>query len=142
MGMAENRGNAVQQNMVWLSVGIALTSLALKVDAQTCPCNGGAGTLLDQTSVVDRLTNRTACAIFDQDRWQEFHGPSAQLLELGNKVGGEVVGTWAVSTDGRVSYTYGSTSYSYQVCEEGTAATVDGRSYHFCGARNITNARH
>jgi len=84
------------------------------------------------------------------DRWQELHSGAANastgpLLELGNKAGGETVGTWTINSGGAanttVTYAYGGgNSYSYAVCEEGTGA-VTARTYHFCGARNITNAK-
>jgi hypothetical protein len=129
-----------------LLVGVLGLVSAGSAFAQSCPCNGGAGNLLNQTALAAALAGRTACAVSGSDLWQELHSgvanaTSGPLLELGNKVGGETVGSWNIALDGAVTYTYGGgSSYSYSVCEEGAGA-IPTRSYHFCGAKVITNAK-
>lgn len=124
-------------------VGLSLVAAAGSAWSQACSCVPSA-TRLNVNSLQSLFPGRTACAVLGQDRWQEFHNANFTLLELGNTAGGEVVGSWSIigsGGNGQIRYTYsGGTSYDYQVCEEGTGV-VTARTYHFCGARNITNAR-
>lgn len=127
---------------IWVT-GMVLALAAAGAAAQNCSCQSAASRM-NQTALSQALTGRTACAVFSTDRWQEYHNAGGSLLELGNTVGGETVGSWSIVGTGAnamVRYTYtGGASYDYQVCEEGSGA-VESRTYHFCGARNITNAR-
>lgn len=128
-------------------VGLLAASSVGSVWAQSCTCGGGSR--MNQNQLAAALATRTACAVTGTDRWQELHSGAANattgpLLELGNKAGGETVGTWTISGSGAnttVVYAYtGGNSYSYSVCEEGTGS-VTAKSYHFCGVKNITNAK-
>lgn len=125
----------------WMT-GVVLAMAAAGASAQNCSCQPSASRM-NQTDLA-ALSGRTACAVLSTDRWQEFHNAGGSLVELGNTAGGETVGTWAIVGNGAnalVRYAYsGGGSYDYQVCQEGTGA-VESRTYHFCGARNITNAR-
>lgn len=133
----------MQGKSVW--VGACLLAVAAMAQAQgQCTCGGGSR--LTQSQIADRLGGRTVCAVVSSDRWQEFHNVSGALIELGNTAGGATVGSWSVSGAGnaaQVAYTYtGGSSYSYQMCEEGsTSLPVESRSYHFCGTRNVTGAK-
>lgn len=120
---------------------ILLLGLASTSQAQvSCPCSGG--TRMDVSQINSALNGNTVCAILGSERWQEWHNGSS-IIELGNNPGvGENVGTWsAAGTDASnstVTYNYGSGgSYSYSMCVEGASAPF---SYHFCGAKIITNA--
>ena len=118
--------------------------------SQACPCAGG--TRVTDAALVSLLSNRMACAVLGNERWQEWHNgtTSGPLVDYKKGPGhstdpSETVGTYSIVGSGatnpnasRVRYTYtGDTSYEYAVCQEGGAV-------HFCGAeyggRNITNA--
>jgi hypothetical protein len=132
-------------------VGLLAASSVGSVWAQASACPCGGGSRLNQTQLAAALASRTACAVIGNDRWQELHSGAANastgpLLELGNKAGGETVGTWIINGTGvpdtTVTYSYtGGNSYTYAVCEEGTGNDPTTKSYHFCGVKNITNAR-
>lgn len=120
---------------------ILLLGFAATAQAQVaCPCGGG--TRMDATQINSTLNGNTVCAILGAERWQEWHNGSA-IFELGNNPpGGENVGTWSVAgtdaNDSTVTYNYGSGgSYPYSMCVEGATPPF---SYHFCGAKIITNA--
>lgn len=121
-----------------LVVGLAFLTCVGSAFAQTqtaCPCAGGDR--LDAASIATALGGNTVCAVLGTDRWQEYHDGS-NVVELGNTPGGETVGSWSTSGtvpgDSQVTYNYGGGgSYSYSVCRELA-------EFHFCGARNVTNA--
>lgn len=127
---------------ITLLAGILALGATGSALAQTaCPCAGG--TFQPRASIVNLLGGKTVCAVLGSEAWQEVHtGTTAaggQLADLkGTATAQEVVGSWSVVGTGansRVRYNYGSGgTYDYAVCTEGT-------SVHFCGARNITNAR-
>lgn len=122
---------------VFILLGLASTSQA-QVPCNTC----GGGTRMSGTQISGLLGGNTVCAILNTERWQEYHtgtstSPSGDVHELGNTPGGEVVGRWFVSgteENPTVTYDYGSGgSYTYAVCNQNPL-------YHFCGAKNVTNA--
>ena len=113
--------------------------------SQGCACNSGA-VRPTAAGLKTLLTGRMACGNVGGERWQELHKSSLELWDY--KLGpnhpqdpSSRVGSYDVDlTDNTVVYTYGSTSYKYQVCY------VSGNnSYTFCGAvhggRDITNIK-
>lgn len=128
-----------------LMAGVVLVLATTGASAQNCTCQSSA-TRMNQTDLSQALSGRTACAVLGSDRWQEFHNASGALVELGNTAGGDTVGNWSIVGTGanavvRYSYNNGGGTYDYQMCKEGTGTTVESLTYHFCGTRNITNAR-
>lgn len=120
-----------------LAIGTAGTAVA----QTACPCAGG--TFQPRANIVTLLGGKTVCAVLGNEAWQEVHtGTTAAggtLSDLkGTATPQEVVGSWSVVGTGatsRVRYNYGTGgTYDYSVCTEGNAV-------HFCGTRNITNAR-
>ncbi len=90
---------------------------------------------MSDAEISSQLGGNTVCAVLGNEQWQEWHN-GGTIWELGNKVGGEEVGTWSVSggTDGTVTYNYGTGgTYMYAVCKQ-------GQNFHFCGLKNVTNA--
>lgn len=129
----------------FLTVGFVLSTFGIVATAHAaCPCDANhpamnAGTLKNV------LKNSTVCAVFGNDKWQEYHAEigngSGRIYELSRNTanGGEDVGSWVVSGNGNdpatVTYNYGSGgSYAFQVCG-------DAAGYDFCGPSPITNAK-
>lgn len=116
--------------VLFILLGLASTSQA----QQSCPCGGGSR--MTDTQISNLLGSNTVCAIVGNERWQEWHNGNA-IYELGNNANGENVGTWSVIGTGDtalVNYNYGTGgAYSYVVCDQNPL-------YHFCGAKNVTNA--
>ena len=128
----------------------ALSALVLcsAVQAQNCPCNGGAGTQITGTTsptLTSLLTQRMVCGQVGGEKWQEYHASNLDLVDFKLGLGHPVdpttkVGTYSVA-GAVVTYNYGAGggSYQYNVCAVGSPTT----SYTFCGAsfggRDITN---
>lgn len=140
-----------------------LLALAGAAQAQdNCPCNGGVGTLLSDTtnpSLGAALAGKMLCAAAGNERWQQWHNGSTSSGDVWDFKRGpghpvdpsSKVGTYqvkpvlprvtvkrVVASDAAVTYSYGgNNNYSYHVCRVGTT------SYAFCGAlhggRDITN---
>ncbi len=112
----------------YFTVGTAL--------AAGCPCAGGD--VMSNLQITQDLGNKTVCASYASDKWQEWHKNDGSIFEMGNTPGGEGVGGWSVSADPSAkiiySYTGDPQPYSYTVCKEGS------NTYHFCGATNVTGA--
>lgn len=124
--------------LLFILLGFTFTAQAVN-----CPCSGGSR--MGSADINDAFGGNTVCAFILKERWQEFHtavpniGTAGDLLELGDNAAGDRVGTWTINgtdaSDTTVTYDYGTGgSYIYSVCKQGS-------SYHFCGARNITNAK-
>jgi len=121
------------------------TLVATGAQAQSCPCNGGVGTLLSSgTATQSVLANKMVCAQVGSERWQEWHNGGSSGPVVDYKLGPSnpvdptsTVGSYAISADGTISYTYGSSTFRYAVCQT-------GGTYAFCGAsfggRDILNA--
>lgn len=133
------------QRNTFVMAGLLFAALGLTSMAHAaCSCAAGA-IRLNHTQINTKLSGKVVCALFgsgaSEERWQESHQGDGivggTISELGNVSGGEPVGSWIINGTGAnatVTYTYnGGTSYSYEVCEEGT-------NVHFCGIRAITNA--
>jgi hypothetical protein len=132
------RNTFVMAGLLFAALGV--TSMA----HAACSCATG-GTRLDENGINTKLAGKVVCALFGSgpstERWQELHNgdgiAGGTISELGNVAGGETVGSWKIVGTGEnavITYSYiGGTSYSYEVCEEGT-------NVHFCGIRAITNA--
>ena len=96
------------------------------VAAQTaCP----SGTTTRVSNVQQLVGGSTLCAARGSDRWQEFHsgvssGPLIDWKRGSNPVDPTAtVGTWSAANgaNSSVTHTYGATSYTWLVCQVGTA---------------------
>ncbi|MGC1818828.1 MAG: hypothetical protein WA900_14375 [Casimicrobiaceae bacterium] len=83
------------------------------------------------------LTGNTVCATLGSDKWQEYHQTGGNLYDYKKGPSDPVdpttqVGTWGISGNGSnsvISYTYGSTTYTYSFC--GLPAGGPYTSYNF-----------
>ena len=120
-----------------------LLAFAGAAQSQVCACNAAAARPT-AAALKTLITGRMACGNVGGERWQELHKSSGELWDY--KLGRDHpqdpssnVGSYRVDdVRNTVIYTYGGTSYEYQVCY------VSGNnSYTFCGAvnggRDITN---
>ena len=134
----------LKKNVLIAGFALALCGAA---QAQTaCSCDAAAVRTASQAALVGLLSQKMVCANVGGELWQEWHngttatgGPVVDY-KLGSdpKDPSAPVGTYVVGADNTVTYTYGSSSYKYEVC---AAAGF----YSFCGAqyggRNITGAK-
>jgi hypothetical protein len=134
--------------MTKTSVVAALAACAIggTVQAQTaCPCNGGLGTQVATAAELQTLlSNKMVCATVGSEQWQEWHNgaTSGPVVDYKRGPGDTVdpaatVGSYAIAGDATITYTYGSASYRYAVCRNGTATTFCGAAF---GGRDITGA--
>jgi hypothetical protein len=84
------------------------------------------------------------CAAVGSEQWQEWHngGPSGSVVDYKRGPSDPVdpaatVGSYSIASDATITYTYGSQSYKYAVCRNGTATTFCGAAF---GGRDITGA--
>ncbi|SJM89416.1 hypothetical protein [Crenothrix polyspora] len=94
------------------------------------------------------LSGRTVCAMANGEQWQEYHSPSADLIDY--KKGpndpvdpSELVGTWttvgSTAANSKAIYDYDASTFSYKVWQNGTPPNA---TYDFCNATTIiTNAQ-
>ena len=119
---------------ILLLLGVFVTG---SVFAQTCP--GGTTRVISGTPASPNsgagdfltfITNATSCAARGGGRWQEVHATNLDLIDW--KFGStstmdptKKVGTWSATTgaSATVTHTYGSTSYTWAICQVGTALT-------------------
>jgi hypothetical protein len=121
-----------------------LLSMALigAAQGQTCSCSGN-GTKLGTAEIQALLSNKMVCASVGGEQWQEWHNGNAggPLVDYKKGPGDQVdpsatVGSFSISSD-TVTYTYGSQSYQYEVCQTPSGTTFCGAPF---GGRNITGA--
>jgi hypothetical protein len=122
---------------------LALSTLvaAGAAQAQSCPCNPNATVLASASATQAVLSNKMVCGQVGSERWQEWHNGATSGPIVDYKLGpthpvdpSSTVGSYAINTDGTVSYTYGSTTYRYAVCPTGGTYTFCGANF---GGRNI-----
>jgi len=108
--------------------------------ACSCDPNGQAYAAAELPALLD---HRMVCASLGSDKWQEWHNGNNGGSLVDYKLGpgdpvdpSSVVGTYAYS-GATVKYTYGATTYTYQVCKSGANFTFCGAPF---GGLNITNA--
>lgn len=132
----------------FLVVGFLGLASAGSAFAQACPCASSPAVLInDSAALATKLGNKMACAVVGNEQWQEWHNGSSSGPVVDYKKGpadpvdpSTSVGTFVINADATITYAYGSSTYRYAVCSEGTGSTT-----HFCGAalggRDILNAR-
>ena len=127
------------------AITAALLALAFggAAQAQTA-CSCATGTRTTSAAALSSLvTGNMVCAALGSEVWQEWHnGGSLTDYKMGpgdTNDPSAVVGSYVVNADNTISYTYGASTYQYEVC------TTAGPSYAFCGAqfggRDILGAR-
>jgi hypothetical protein len=154
----------VRPRTVAATVALALLAAAGLASAQTtsrgtappaaerpnvCPCAGGER--LTAGGLRRTFEGRTVCATLGSERWTDFHKPASggapgELWSYRRGPGHPIdptmrSGGWVIEGTSRaqpvMTYVYGSSRYSYAVCQEGAQV-------HFCGigpgSRNITGA--
>ena len=94
------------------------------------------------------LGGKMVCANLGNEQWQEWHNGTTSGPVVDYKKGpgdpvdpSETVGSYAISANGAadatVAYTYGSSTYRYAVCQNGTSVAFCGASF---GGRDILGA--
>lgn len=110
-----------------VALSIAVLSVPVVGHAQTA-CPGGTNRVSNVSSLVG---GNTLCAARGGDRWQEFHqgtGQSGNLIDFKLGAGHPVdptktVGTWSSNNgaNSNLTHTYGAQSFTWLVCQVGTA---------------------
>ena len=127
------------------AITAALLALAFVGAAQAqsaCTCTTGTRTA-SAAALSSLLSGKMVCAAVGSEVWQEWHN-AGSLVDY--KMGpadrndpSTVVGSYVVNGDNTISYTYGASTYKYEVCSTASGA------YAFCGAqfggRDILGAR-
>lgn len=120
---------------------VAMAALALGGTARAqCACDGSATRTADATVLASLLSDKMVCANLGNDTWQEHHKPGGELWDY--KLGSDardpsaMVGSYTINADNTVTYNYGTSSFSYQVCRANA-----GGLFTFCGPSKITNAK-
>lgn len=134
-------------NKTLLAVAVSLVSAGAAQAQSTCPCVANGTRTTNQAALVSLLSNHMVCASVGGEKWQEWHNGSTasggpvvdyKLGPTDPKDPSATVGGYVIGADNTVSYTYGSSTYTYAVC------STPSSGYAFCGAafggRDITGA--
>ena len=127
-------------------VAMVMLGISANAFAQACNCPAGTGSRLNQTQIESALQNNTVC-VGSAPTWdaQEQHISGGVLRDFKRGPNDatdptSTIGSWLISGTGNaaiVTYTYGSTSYSYGVCSDNGAVT-NGKAIGFCPAGSGT----
>ena len=131
-----------------IAIIAALLALAFGGAAQaqtTCSCATGTRTA-SAAALSSLLSGKMVCAALGSEAWQEWHNAGSLVdykMGPGDQIDpSTIVGSYVVNVDNTISYTYGASTYKYELCT--TAVVAGATTYAFCGAqfggRDILNA--